>query len=143
MVDDHNFERLNQFVWHDNGTGHIRRCKNGHRTKKVAMSNEVLQIDGVKIDHKDRNGYNNLESNLRISNRSLNAANTDKRSTKCTSKYKGVSWSKRDKKWIGRACKDYKIITRSFDTEIEAALYYNELATKLFGEFAVLNKIEQ
>lgn len=60
-----------------------------------------------------------------------------------SSKFKGVSWHKRNKKWAVRIQKD-KIRTHLgyFNSEIEAAKCYNRAAKDLFGEFANLNKIE-
>lgn len=74
------------------------------------------------------------------------------------SRYRGVSWRKTKttpdgKQWYGRISKRIfdkegnliKTVRRSktFDTEIECALWYNEQAKELFGEYANLNKIQK
>jgi hypothetical protein len=51
-----------------------------------------------QIDHIDINKLNNKIENLRIVNQSQNQRNKNKRQN-CSSKYKGVSWSKPNSKW--------------------------------------------
>ena len=51
------------------------------------------------IDHKNHSGLDNRKDNLRILTNQQNMRN--RRSNKnSSSKYKGVCWSKRDKKWL-------------------------------------------
>ena len=81
---------------------------------------------------------------LRLATRQQNRYNSNASNTKNrTSKYKGVYWIKKDKKW-GMSIKagNKRIYKTNFKTEKEAALKYNELALKHHGEFAVLNIIE-
>ncbi len=59
-----------------------------------------------------------------------------------TSKYKGVCWHKRSKKWIVRIGVNGNNITiGSYLTQEEAATEYNKMALKYYGEYAFLNKI--
>ena len=56
------------------------------------------------------------------------------------SRYKGVCWHKRKKKWCVSICKSGKrAYLGPFDNETEAALAYDQKAKELFGEFAYLN----
>jgi len=87
-----------------------------------------------QVDHIDRNKLNNRIDNLRISNNAQN--NINRTGYNKTSKYKGVCWFKRNSKW--RAYIGGKHIGL-FDTEKEAAIAYNTMATKIYGEFAYLN----
>lgn len=82
---------------------------------------------------------------LRIATRSQNRCNSQSSKTKNrTSKYKGVYWVKKDKRWGASIMVNGKRIYKTYlKTEIEAALKYNELAIKYHGEFAVLNVIEE
>jgi hypothetical protein len=82
--------------------------------------------------------------NLVEMNHKIAQHRTNKRKVGTTSIYKGVCYYKwgKDKKWV--ACirfnhKDYK---KAFDTEREAAIYYNKLAKQFYGELAYQNKIE-
>lgn len=95
--------------------------------------------DGFQIDHKDRNGLNNSLDNLRLSTQSQNVMNQKIRKGR---KFKGTHKT-RDGKWVARSSfKGRAVYFGRFVTEIEAAKAYNEYARKQFGEFAVLNSIE-
>jgi hypothetical protein len=59
-----------------------------------------------------------------------------------SSKYLGVSLAKNAKKWTSRIIIDKKdCYLGSFHSEADAAIKYNEVAVKHFGENAKLNKI--
>ena len=92
-----------------------------------------------EIDHADGNGLNNQKDNLRFCTHSQNHMN--RKPTKGSSKYKGVSWHKAAKKWNARITLNKKTVSIGyFDSEIIAAKAYDEKAIELFGEFAKLNK---
>lgn len=66
------------------------------------------------------------------------------KSIKKTSIYRGVSFcdkSNSKKNWKGQLCYHNIRYAKRFNTEIEAARWYNEKAKELFGEFAYQNKI--
>lgn len=97
----------------------------------------------VEVDHKDRNTYNNLDSNLRPATRSQNMANRQKMSGKASSRYKGVSWRKDMQKWGAQIRFNKKLISLGFfKIEEDAAKAYNKKAIELFGEFSCLNLFE-
>jgi len=57
-----------------------------------------------------------------------------------TSKYKGVDWNKRQKKWRARIYhKNQCHYLGYFNREIDAALSYDKKAREFFKEFACLN----
>ena len=90
------------------------------------------------VDHIDHNGLNNCRSNLRLSTMAQNVRNTISRGG--SSKYKGVHWCKRSKKWTGQICFNGKgHHLGGFRDEIEAAKAYDKRAKELHGEFACLN----
>lgn len=153
LVDDENYEYLNQFNWFikngQNTTYAIRNDWSSGKNKSILMHREIMNINNssILIDHIDCNGLNNQKNNLRICNKSENARN---RMANCsstlnsTSKYKGVSWDKRKNLWRSRIMIDYKEkFIGYFKDEVEAAKAYNEAALKYFGEFANLNLIEE
>lgn len=91
------------------------------------------------IDHIDRDPTNNKWSNLRLATRSENQANRAS-SRNSTSKYLGVYWHKRDKRWeasIQRA--GVRARLGYFHCEIEAARRYDIAAMEVHGSFANLN----
>ncbi len=94
------------------------------------------------VDHTDHNKLNNNVGNLRWCTRSENNRNTTKRSDTMSSSYKGVSWFKHQRKWCARIyvnCK--RQCLGYFDSEVQAAVAYNNAAIHHFTEFACLNTI--
>ena len=92
------------------------------------------------IDHIDNNPRNNLINNLRPATYSENLRNTRKKA-KALSKFKGVTFSKKDNKWVARIkLIDKRITLGYFQNEIDAAKEYDKAAINYFGEFAKTNK---
>lgn len=61
---------------------------------------------------------------------------------KKTSRFRGVSWNKRDKKWTASIAVSRKVVWRDhFESEMEAARAYNEAAIAHHGDKAKLNSI--
>ena len=95
--------------------------------------------DGMFVDHINGNKLDNRSCNLRVCTMAQNNMNTGPK----TGKYKGVHWSKTQKKWVSQITKDGKTQTLgSFGTEEAAAIAYNKAATELYGEYAYINKVE-
>ena len=101
---------------------------------------------GKVIDHKNhdgiRTGLDNRKDNLREVTVAQNGQN--RRSNKnSSSQYKGVAWHKRSKKWEVKIQHKGKQTFLGYHTcEHQAALAYNEKATELWGENALLNEVE-
>lgn len=96
---------------------------------------------GIEIDHRNRNGLDNVRKNLRKSDRSTNSCNRPANRNN-TSGYKGVTFDRRYGKWrsvIGLNNKTYFL--GYFKTAKEAARAYNRGAVKHHGSFAYLNEI--
>lgn len=149
LVDDEDFEWLNQWKWHYR-KGHPNREK-GYAGRSiflgtgkrgtVLMHREILKVKKGQIpDHHDGDGLNNQRSNLRVGNMKDNSANRSKVRSKCSSKYKGVSWHKASSYWRASIKKNQKWMhIGSFQTEEDAAKAYDKKASELFGTFAKLN----
>lgn len=96
--------------------------------------------DGVQVDHKNGNGLDCTDDNLRFATHSQNTSN---RHYKNKTGYRGVSRIWKSSRFSAQI--EYQGKTMylgSFDTAREAAKRYNEKALELFGEFAILNEIE-
>ena len=148
LVDDQDFEFLNQWKWHLKKDGErkyaVRNLPllNG-KQKRLSMHRLIMCMpdDGVLIDHKNRNGLDNRKCNLRICSLNDNLKNKKIYSNN-TSGYKGVGWHKRDKTWLARIKVNKKYIHLGcFKDPKDAAVAYNNAASKYFGEFALLNEI--
>ena len=139
---------LKPFV--DNGGyARVSLCVEGkskpHRIHKLVVD-EFLVNPGTHekfvIDHIDRCRSNNKVSNLRWTPCREHNWNLWKILKPCTSKYKGVSYEKKNKKW--RAC-IYNDNVRThiglFHNERDAARAYNKKVRELRDEYAVLNDI--
>ena len=87
------------------------------------------------IDHIDGNGKNNAIANLREASHSQNLCNRPAPSSN-TSGFKGVTWSKDNKKWCARVnFKKKTYFCGYFDTKEDAADAYARVAFEVHGEF--------
>ncbi len=143
LIDDIDAELVSQYKWCANQVGKHNIWYAYHsfyQSGSILMHNLILDTVG-DVDHWDHDGLNNQRYNLRPCTRVQNNANRRKQSG-TTSKYKGVSWSTRDRRWKAQTSKNnYPIGLGSFVDEDDAAIAYNIAAFDLFGEFATLNII--
>jgi len=150
IVDDEDYASCSRYKWYAYKTDRCVYAKRNLTAKEqksygktsIPMHREILGLnEDCVTDHINHNGLDNRRSNLRSCSQQQNCYNKrGKRNT--SSKYKGVGWNKRLKKWeavikaFGRNIK-----LGSFDEEVFAAEAYNVAAVKCFGEFAYQNEI--
>lgn len=150
LVDDEDYEYLNQFKWFAMANGNnfyaTRKVRNNKIQRNVYMHRLILSVTDTKhvIDHIDHNSLNNQKSNLRIASHIENCKNR-KPKKGGGSKYLGVYYFKaKTPRWQASMTVNKKsIYIGLFKSEDEAALAYNEAATKHHGQFANLNIIEK
>ena len=93
------------------------------------------------VDHIDHDKTNNCVTNLRWCSSSQNSMNRSKQAN-ATSNYKGVSWHKQSQKWCAQISVDCKRKHIGlFESEVQAAVAYNNAAICHYAEFACLNVI--
>ena len=98
---------------------------------------------GFLVDHINHNTFKNTKDNLRVCSHSGNNKNAVKRKDYIYSKYKGVKWHEKDKRFHARIkCDGNRFHLGGFLTEEEAGEAYNKKAIELHGEFACLNIID-
>jgi hypothetical protein len=157
MVDDADFERLNQWKWHVQPSGSgmyaVRRVVTaaGKRTIRY-LHHEVLGHPGgggLVVDHQDGDPLNCRRGNLRLCTRGQNNMNRKPQShNKWRSKYKGVSYRPGDKDggkgaWVAVIEHENKQrYLGRFEDEYSAVKIYNVWAYRLHGKFAYLNRWE-
>jgi hypothetical protein len=136
LVDDEDLEFLSKFSW--------KVDKNGYVSAVVGM-HKLLNNGATQTDHKNHNKLDNRKENLRACTASQNHLNRTKlTSRKTTSRFKGVSWKKRDRRWRALIKVGGKEIHLGyFENELDAARAYNEAALKYAGEFACLNRLPE
>lgn len=142
LVDNIDFEGINQFKWYVNGEYARRKIRvNGNpRIRQLAcfMHRFILNAPkGKVVDHVNGNGLDNRRCNLRVVTNRQNAQNIHK--IKSKAKYKGVQ--KRGNRWSARITVDGKqIFLGSFGTCQEAVNAYDDAAIEHYREFAATNK---
>lgn len=143
LVDDDDFEYLNQYTWHLTKNGYVRTNMRIDGIWKKQLMHKLITntTSDEQVDHRDRNGLNNQRDNLRLCTNGQNQQNRGLGKNN-TSGFCGVWWNKRNKKYVaGIRASGQKIHLGYFDDKIEAAKIYNEAALKYHGEFATLNPV--
>lgn len=143
IVDDADFERVNQFKWHACKSRNTKSIFYAQRhTPRPFRKLIILHIflmnspKGTDVDHIDGNGLNCRRENMRLATKAQNQWNRGKNSTN-TSGYKGVSFQG---KWRASIkVNGNRIWLGTFPTAELAARAYDEAAKKYHDEFAFLN----
>lgn len=151
IVDDEDFDLLLQWKWHAlklvRPSGRVDwyavrgKWRNGKR-HQVMMHRLIMEVPvGLEVDHCDGDGLNNRRENLRICTHKQNMGNRGPVAG-CSSRFRGVSWSKWHARWQARIRSDGKLrVIGYFDSEEDAAHAFNLAATEEWGDFAQLNDV--
>lgn len=138
IIDIDEFPKVSKFTWIKNQYGYFQNPKAGKLHRFILNAEK-----GKEVDHLNRDKSDNRKCNLRIATISENRQNRDKLNTKRDSKYKGVFRIKKYNKYFCEISKDKTLYkSKMFDTEEEAALEYNNMALKLYGDKAFQNVIQ-
>lgn len=141
LVDDEDYEKVSKYKWC------AKKVRYGGFVAVGKISNKVIYMHRfimntpkrMDTDHWNHQKLDNRKENLRICNRHQNMANSKPRKN-CTSKFKGIYWHKRRRKWNVSITRNGKRLNLGyFDNEIEAAKIYDKKAKEFFGEFALSN----
>lgn len=127
-VSPEDFERVDAAgPWSVLKEGQTFYCKRNLRKRDGRYSSQPLhrfilrlEIGGPEVDHIDGCGLNNQRVNLRLVTRAQQLQNMVR--PKGTSRYRGVSWLSRERKWTAQVMKDGKHYSMgNFDDEAQAA----------------------
>lgn len=146
MVDLDVYEWASKSKWYaaswKNGFYAVKGGKQikGKREPNIALHRLIIDVKKDEmIDHINGDTLDNRRENLRVCNNTQNQRN-QKLSNRNTTGYKGVSWHKKEKKWISRIRVNNKLIHLGYFKDlIEAAKAYDKAALIYFGEFASIN----
>jgi len=135
IVDDEDFDFLNQWKWCFISSGYAGRAEriNKKRGKFILMHRLINKTPiGFETDHLNRNKLDNRRSNLKTVTMSQNKMNTGVQSNN-TSGHKGVHWFKRDRKWQVYIKKDGKRIHLGYFSNIKSAILMRKNAEKRYA----------
>jgi hypothetical protein len=140
FIDEEDAERVSQHSWiclsspRRPNRAYAQTTLGGKTTLLHRFVTEAL--DGVDVDHINRNGLDNRKCNLRPCTQTLNNGNARKR--RGTIGYRGVE--KRSDGWCARLqCHGVTHRSEIVATEREAAETYDRMAREYFGAFAYQN----
>jgi hypothetical protein len=141
IVDDEDFEVLNTRKWSAckggkafYAYGHVRLpdgrfvTETMHRVVMVRKLGRPL-IKGEEVDHDDGDGLDNRREKLRLATKAQNGRNRHHRVATVSSRFLGVSWSDRNKRWRAKI--------RVYDKEVYLGQYYSEVEAALAREYYI------
>jgi hypothetical protein len=140
VVEEADYYRLSKYRWYAAVGTNTFYAARKRRGKRIFMHREIMRPgEDMVVDHIDRDGLNNCRSNLRLCTVGENCRNAVGNAG-AMSKYKGVGWHKRIKKWTATVQANKKSYHLGyFSDEIEAAKAYDARARQLHRQFAYLN----
>lgn len=149
LVNNEDYEKVNQYRWYVGKNRHTYYVSSHINGKTVQLHRFILGLNNPKVcvDHINGDGLDNRKCNLRIATNRQNQHNSQARITMngkpTSSKFKGVYWNKKDRKWMALGTTNNKrVYLGNFDIETEAAQAYNKFAKENYGEFARLNSFK-
>lgn len=134
LVNDEDYELLSKYKWQ------VRKCgSNIYAQVTLGMHQFIMGACSENVvDHINGNGLDNRRENLRLASKAENRMNQNR--VVGSSKYKGVSWNKKARKWVAYITHNHdRIHLGTFTEEVLAAKAYDDAAKALFGNFASLN----
>ena len=146
-VDPADYKRLREYEWFTMkgkntfyARGRVAISKTG-KEKLTSLHQKIIEVPkGMVVDHINHDGMDNRRANLRAATRAQNIRNRKKFAKSSGSKYKGIYWKKKTRKWEASITFERKkIFLGCFRNEVDTAKAYDRAARKYHGEFASLN----
>lgn len=148
IVDDADIALVSRYRWY--ATRNPRQGKTWYAAHRSRVDGKNVSLfmhrlianppDGLDVDHRNGNGLDNRQENLRICSRGRNIASAKRKAP--LSGFRGVSRSSNSQSfpWIARIHVDgRKLYLGKFPSKEDAARAYDAAARRYFGEFATLN----
>lgn len=144
-VDDEDFNRFGHMKWcairHKSTKSFYARhyCGGGRKNPKFEYLHQAIMGpcgSNFKIDHINHDSLDCQRSNLRIVSNAQNSMNRSGPNKNNTSGYRGVTWDKKNNKWMSQIYVDGKNIKLGrFSSLNRAAVAYAYANAKHFGVF--------
>jgi hypothetical protein len=135
LVDDEDYQELSKHKWYALKHGNTyyaartARCKNGGRSTVYLHCTLLEAPKNMEIDHINGDGLNNTRGNLRVVTHRENGQNLHMEKS---SKFPGVCWDRRRKKWqTGLQIARKWHYLGSFEDEETAGLIYSMACTAI------------
>lgn len=145
LVDDADFEVVNQFKWYATKRKHtfyaVRHIKKPDGSDTIQYLHRFLLPGIDRVDHEDGDGLNNRrEKNLRPATAQQNSQGVCRKRPGATSRFRGVSWDKKLGKWKAEISieGEYRYLGL-LESEEDAAHAFDASARKYRGESAHQN----
>lgn len=142
LVDDEDFEFLNQWKWcfHIGYATRNAVLKDGGKRKTIRIHRVVLNCpDDLQVDHINHDTLDNRKENLRLCTVKQNSGN-QRGHSKSSSGYRGVSWIVQHEKWAAQLVENHNHhFLGYYDDKEEAARAFDKASKLYYGEFAFLN----
>ena len=135
--DKEDFDKIKDYCWCVDAYGYVVA-----NTKKTIRFHRLIMDcpEDRVVDHINRVKHDNRKSNLRICTQAENSKNLSI-SKNNTSGITGVSWYKKNSKWIAQIRINRKLVHLGYFENLEdAAKARKEAEEKYFGEFACKDK---
>ena len=142
LVDDEDYERLNQFKWYalkrPNTWYAVRNILVENKRTSISMHREIMDASkGHEIDHINGDGLYNLKTNMRFCTCQQNQFNQTLARRDNKLGIKGVCWHKKAKKFQAAIrINGTKIYLGIYAVLADADHAYRAAEIKYFGEFA-------
>jgi len=149
LVDDEDYDYLNQYKWYANKVGHTYYAmregsmSDSKRRRGILMHRIILDTpDGVMTDHINRNGLDNRKANLRLCTSSENAKHRRVLSNSKTGiKGVGLRKNRKSRYVVLLYVNDKSLYIGCYKTIEAAAKAYDTAALQYHGDFALTNKM--
>lgn len=139
LVCECHYELVKDQKWSMTGNGYAYRMTTKNYKQTIHYLHRVITgaPKGFDVDHVNRDKLDNRCSNLRVCSRGQNEANVSLRKNN-TSGYRGVSWSKKDRRWHSRIQngESYRSLG-AYKDKMDAVRAYEKAAKEKYGDFYV------
>lgn len=127
------------YTWHANDTGNGIYARSRTSGRLIYLHDLIMGFPSCIVDHKNRDPLDCRKENLRLTDYQRNNLNR-KGNKDSSSVFKGVSHDISRKKWKAQLVHAGTIhLNKRYNTELEAAKAYDDIARRVFGEYAFLN----